>query len=61
MKFVDSQKYVYPTPVVYATDRSKAMIPVLFLFCVATGRFMFLSLFVLVFLHRRQEPDFLPW
>ena len=40
-------KYILTTtPVVYATDRSKALVPVLFLFCVAfvvntTGRFMF--------------------
>ena len=34
VKFVDSYKYFYP-PVVYATDRSKAVVPVLFLCCVA--------------------------
>ena len=40
--------------VVYATDRSKAVVPVLFLFCAVytTGRFMLslALLFVLVFL-----------
>ena len=36
VKFVDSLKYFYPPPpVVYATDRSKAVVPVLFFFCVA--------------------------
>ena len=34
MKFVDS-KSMLQSPVVYATDRSKAVVPVLFLFCVA--------------------------
>ena len=28
-------KHIFKSPVVYATDRSKAMVPVLFLFCVA--------------------------
>ena len=37
-----------PTPVVYAIDHSKSVVLVLFLLCV-TGRFMFASLFVLVF------------
>ena len=35
MKFVDSKKYLPPAPVGYATDRSNAVVPVLFLFCVA--------------------------
>ena len=38
VKFVDSYKYSPPTPshtVVYATDRSKAVVPVFSLFCVA--------------------------
>ena len=42
MKFVYSKKYLPPSPpttpthtAVYATDRSKAVVPVLFLFCVA--------------------------
>ena len=33
MKFVDSLRSLNP-PVVYATDRSKAVVPVLFLICV---------------------------
>ena len=35
-----------PPPVVYATDRSKAVVPVLFLFCVAL-RFILRALHVL--------------
>ena len=38
MKFVDSEQiFLLPLPplVVYATDCSKAVVPVLFLFCVA--------------------------
>ena len=34
VKFVDS-KNIFNPPVVYATDRSKAVVPALFLFCVA--------------------------
>ena len=34
MKFVDSQNIFNPAPV-YATDLSEAVVPVLFLFCVA--------------------------
>ena len=46
VKFVDSYKYFTPPPhpaVVYATDRSKAVAPMLFLFCVGLWfiRFMF--------------------
>ena len=45
MKFVDSQNSFKP-PVVYATDRSKAVVPVLFLILCSfmvytTGRLMF--------------------
>ena len=36
VKFVDSKRSLTtPSPVVYATDRSKAVVPVLFLFYVA--------------------------
>ena len=35
MKFVDSKNSFNTLPVVYVTDRSKAVVPVLFLFCVA--------------------------
>ena len=55
MKFVDSKSALKP-PVVYATERSKAVVLVLFLFwcglvVFATGRFMLslALLFVLVF------------
>ena len=35
VKFVDSKRFLTPThPVVYATDRSKAVVQVFFLFCV---------------------------
>ena len=34
VKFVDS-KNILTLPVLYATDRSKAVVPVLFLFCAA--------------------------
>ena len=34
MKFVEI-KNIFKPPVVYATDRSKAVVPVLFLFCLA--------------------------
>ena len=45
MKFVDSYNYFNP-PAVYATDRSKAVVPVLFLILCSfvvytTGRLMF--------------------
>ena len=55
-----------PTPVVYATDRSKAVEPVLFLSCVALwfilrGASCFPVLFVLVFLHSFLHCDHLAW
>ena len=58
-----------PTPVVYATDRSKAVIPVVpvwFLFCVALwfilrGASCFPVHFVLVFLHSFLYCDQLAW
>ena len=51
MEFDDSKSALTPTPAVYATDRSKAVVLVLFLFFVllcgfSTGYFM-LSLFLL--------------
>ena len=56
MKCVDSKRSLNVT-VVYATDRSKAVVPVLFLFCVAllfilrgAPLFSLVLLFVLVFL-----------
>ena len=40
MNYIGTQKSLYSErplnpPVVYTTDRSKAMVPILFLFCVA--------------------------
>ena len=54
MKFVDSKGGLTPPPVLYAADRSKAVVLVLFLFCFTlftTERFMFslAFFFVLVF------------
>ena len=46
VKFVDSKKHIFKPPVVYATDRSKAVVPVLFLILCSfvvytTGRLVF--------------------